>query len=174
MLEQLKEQLNIAYTENEGKAYFSSNSNCLDLFALSGALRYVEESQITSLFIKAYIENPDYAMRILFYSRDIRGGLGERRFFKVVTEYLANNYPQSIEKNIDYFEEYGRFDDLLCLLGTNCENAMAKYIKKQLITDLANMDAGQSISLLAKWLPSINTSSSEKVAQAKKFAISLE
>ena len=46
-------------------------------------------------------ENRDIAMKLLFFARDIRGGLGERRVFKVILNWLAKNEPQTVRKNIE-------------------------------------------------------------------------
>ncbi len=120
-------------------------------------------------FIRAYVEDPDKAMKILFYARDIRGGLGERRLFRVILHFLAETRPTSVNKNIQYIPEYGRYDDLLELLGTRCEEKLGKLLKKQLQQDLAAMGEGRTVSLLAKWLPSPNTSSPYTRMQAAEI-----
>jgi hypothetical protein len=109
-------------------------------------------------------------MKLLFFARDIRGGLGERRVFKVILNWLAYNEPSAVRKNIEHVAEYGRYDDLLCLMGTDCEKEMLDVLKAQLDTDLNALENGGEVSLLAKWLPSVNTSSKEAVLYAKKIA----
>ena len=79
MLNMLKRMMNRTYTENGAVTFRTTRSDCLDLFSRIGALRNASEEFIIDSFAKAYIENPDLAMKILFYARDIRGGLGERR-----------------------------------------------------------------------------------------------
>ena len=158
MLEALKNEANLTRTENGAPAYRSTESECLDLFAVCGALRNADENEIIRKFVRAYAEDPDIAMRILFYARDIRGGLGERRFFGIIVRYLADFRPESVIKNLPLFAEYGRYGDLLVLLGTGCEKSLAVFIENQLKTDLNAMKEGKSVSLLAKWLPSVNTS----------------
>ena len=123
MLAFLKEEANKTRTENGAVTYRSTQSRCLDLFATIGALRGAGEAEITSRFLRAYTEDGDLAMKTLFYARDIRGGLGERRVFRTVLKWLAANAPQSVEKNVPYIAEYGRYDDLLALMGTSCEPA---------------------------------------------------
>lgn len=169
MLNALKSEANITRTENGALAYRSTQSACLDLFAVCGALRQARRHEILLKFMRAYAECPDTAMRILFYTRDIRGGLGERRFFTTVVHYLADVRPASVLKNLHLFAEYGRYDDLLTLLGTKCEAALGKFIRTQLDADLAALDEGKSVSLLAKWLPSINASCSDTREQAKRI-----
>ena len=170
MLEYLKQEANKTLTENGALTFASTGSECLDLFATVGALRHESDEEIIRRFIRAYTEDPDLAMKLLFFARDIRGGLGERRVFRVVMNWLSDNEPQSVLKNLTYVAEYGRFDDLLALFGTKCEKAMLTVLKEQLKKDLEALKNGEEVSLLAKWLPSVNASSTETVKKAKAVA----
>jgi hypothetical protein len=170
MLDALKQEANMTLTENGAVTYETSGSDCLDLFATIGALRRESDNEIISRFIRAYTENADMAMKLLFFARDIRGGLGERRVFRTVLTWLAGNEPDSVRKNITYIAEYGRYDDLLSLFGTACESDMLAQLKKQFDEDMTSAEAGKNVSLLAKWLPSVNASNATTVKQAKKIA----
>lgn len=170
MLKFLKKEANMTHTENGAATYRFTESECLDLFATIGALRRESDEEITNRFLRAYAENADLAMKTLFFARDIRGGIGERRVFRIILKWLAANEPQSLEKNIPYIAEYGRYDDLLALMGTTCEGQTLQYIKKQLAADCAALETGESLSLLAKWLPSVNASNDDTVRQAKRIA----
>lgn len=169
MLNALTYEANLTCTENGALTYRSSGSDCLDFFAVCGAMRHADENEIVQRFLRAYAENPDTAMKILFYARDIRGGLGERRLFRCILRYLAYTKPSSVLKNLPLIAEYGRFDDLLTFLGSPCEEELIRYFHAQLDADLAAMEAGESCSLLAKWLPSVNTSSYKSRETAKKL-----
>lgn len=173
MLEFLKQEANMTYTENGAITYRSTQSQCLDLFATVGALRRESDGEITDRFLRAYAENADLAMKTLFYARDVRGGIGERRVFRTILKWLADHEPSSARKNIPYIAEYGRWDDLLALMGTACEPAMMQYIGSQLAADLAAMNTDRPVSLLAKWLPSVNASNGEAVRQGKRIARAL-
>lgn len=173
MLQYLKNEANLTHTENGAVTYQSTQSECLDLFATIGALRRESDEEITNRFLRAYAENADLAMKALFFARDIRGGIGERRVFRTILKWLAHNELQSVEKNIPYIAEYGRYDDLLALMGTKCERVVLAYIKKQLETDCKALEAGESVSLLAKWLPSVNASNEDAIRQAKRIARAL-
>lgn len=142
-------------------------SNCLDLFATTGAIRAADDQEIIQRFVRAYAEDADIAMKILFFGRDIRGGLGERRVFRVIIHWLAENRAASVRKNIALIPEYGRFDDLVSLIGTACEKDAFHTIRKQLGADLSSE---AEVSLLAKWLPSVNASNGETVHKAKRIA----
>jgi len=170
MLNYLKQEANKTVTENGAATHITTESDCLDLFATIGALRRESDSEIVTRFIRAYSENKDIAMKLLFFARDIRGGLGERRVFKVILNWLANNEPQTVRKNLEHVAEYGRFDDLLCLMGTACEKDMLNVLKAQFEADNNALANGGEVSLLAKWLPSVNASSTETVLYAKKIA----
>lgn len=170
MLESLKKTANYTYTENGALTHRTTESDCLDLFAAIGALRSEDESRIVRLFLRAYAENADLAVKTLFYARDVRAGLGERRIFRILLKYLAKMNKESVLKNLSYVQEFGRFDDLLVLLGTPCEEEMIKLIKTQMDADLQALAEHQEISLLAKWLPSVNASNREAVQAAKRLA----
>lgn len=173
MLGFLKNEANKTFTENGAVTYASTCSDCLDLFAAIGALRRESDGEIIGRFVKAYAEDPNLAMKTLFFARDVRGGLGERRVFRVILSWLAANEPASVRKNVEAIARYGRFDDLLWLLGTPCESDALACVKKQLDADLAALENGGDVSLLAKWLPSVNASNAVTVHNAKRIARAL-
>lgn len=173
MLNFLKKESNTTYTENGGTAYRSTESYCLDMFFKAGAMRNSTAQEIADTVIRAYAENPDKTMKIIFFARDARGGLGERRFFRIAISALVKTAPEAVKKNIPLFAEYGRFDDLCVLLGTPLEVDAVSVIKAQLNTDMAAMAAGEKVSLLAKWLPSVNTSSKETRNMGRRLAAML-
>lgn len=170
MLEYLKQEANRGLTENSAVTYESTLSDCLDLFATVGAIRYESEENIIKRFIRAYAEDKDIAMKLLFFARDIRGGLGERRVFRVILKWLAENEAWTVRRNLGNIAEYGRFDDLLVLFDTELEEEMLRYIKRLVKKDMAAMENNGEVSLLGKWLPSVNASNANTVAMAKKIA----
>lgn len=173
MLNELKNELNMTQTLNGAAAYYSSLSDCLDLFAAIGSMRN-DHKEAEKMLIRAFSESPDYALRILFYARDIRSGLGERDIFRSLLRRLAFFRPQTVKKNLKYISEYGRFDDLFALFDTPCENAMLELVSEQLREDIANMQENKSISLLGKWMPSVNCSDAHRREQAKKICRKLK
>lgn len=83
---------------------------------------------------------------------------GERRFFRVCYNWLANNYPTIADLNMKYIPEYRRWDDVIySLIGTPIEYKMLNFIKTQLNEDITC----KTPSLLGKWMPSENASSAE-------------
>ncbi|MBQ2157242.1 MAG: DUF2828 domain-containing protein, partial [Oscillospiraceae bacterium] len=67
MLKYLKKETNTAYTENGAASNATTYSDCLDLFATVGGLRSASEGEITSRFLRAYAENPELSMKLLFF-----------------------------------------------------------------------------------------------------------
>ena len=153
----LKNENNYTLTENGAITYRSTLNGLLDLFALGGAYRTRSDADCINLFKKAFEENETYALKCLFYLRDIRGGQGERRFFRVIIKWLANNYTEAIRRNLEHIVTYGRWDDLYVFVGTPLEKDAFKLMRDQLALDVTC----KTPSLLAKWLKSENTSSLE-------------
>jgi hypothetical protein len=155
---------NVAYTENGAVAFASTKSTVLDFFANGGALRSRDESSIINVFEKAYAENPLLATKAMFYFRDIRGGQGERRTFRILLNHLAKNHPEVARANLALIAEYGRWDDLYSLIDTDLEEDMFTVIDVQLADDMNS----ENPSLLAKWLASENSSSATTKRYGRK------
>ena len=170
MLEFLKKEANMTLTENGAATNRSTGKECLDLFATIGALRRESEQEIAARFLRAYAEDPDLAMKIAFFARDVRGGLGERKVFRAILRWLALNEKASLVRNLPYIAEYGRWDDLLVLLDTPCRTEALARLKKQFDADMAALTDGGDVSLLGKWLPSVNASNTDTVRNAKIVA----
>ena len=170
LLNGLREVDNYTYTENGALTHKSSLSSLLDLFGMGAAYRNRSESDCIVLFEKAFAEDEVHALKCLFYLRDIRGGQGERRFFRVVTRYLADHHTEAMRRNLQYVPYFGRWDDLYTFMDTKLENDVFNLMKKQLVEDIHSYEAGEKegISLLAKWLKSENTSSKESRWLANK------
>jgi hypothetical protein len=167
MLQHLKNTTNVAYTENGAKVLATTQSALVDWFAVGGALRKRTDGDIISLFTGAYGADKLLAMKSLFYFRDIRGGQGERRTFRVIARYMAENHADSMGKNVHLFPEFGRWDDIYVLRNTPLERIAAQVIRDQWMKDEAALKAGKPVSLQGKWLDSENASSSETIANAR-------
>lgn len=165
-LSELFKSTNQTRTENEAVSKYSTLSPLLDFFSMAGAMRS-RSTEAVALFQRAYDENPEMALRCLFYLRDIRGGLGERNLFR---ECLSKVPKDVLMKNIQHISTFGRFDDILVL----DIDIIGPYIKDQLARDEQQMAKGEQVSLLAKWLPSENTSSKKTRKLALKLAAFLK
>ena len=157
-METLTNATNFDRTANGALAHKSTRSMVYDMFALGGAYRKRSEEDCILLFKNAYAENPELALKCLFYLRDCRGGQGERRFFRVCFNWLCHEDPQAALRNLVHLSEYGRWDDLLYTTYNTILFANAlEEVKRQLALDVQC----KTPSLLAKWLPSENASSME-------------
>ena len=162
-------------TENGAFAYESTAQGALlDLFSQIGALRPRTEDEIARKFAAAFKEDKLLATKMMFYAGDIRqGGLGERRTFRICLRWMAENHPAIVAKNIHLIPYFNRFDTLFVLVGTECESLMWELIAETLTKDVKAMKASRNgkhvpASLLAKWMPSENTSSVKTRALAVK------
>lgn len=155
LLNSMQEASNYAYTENGGLTHKSTMSGLMDMFAFGGAYRKRDDADCILLFKKALNEDETLALKCLFYLRDVRGGQGERRFFRVCMNWLAKERTEVAARNLPYVAEYGRYDDYYLFVDTPLEEAMFSFLKHQLALDVEC----KTPSLLAKWLKSENTSS---------------
>lgn len=131
-------------TENGMATNSTSLNACVDLFFNIGAMRGQDKERLIATFSKAFNEDPTRAMKLLFWARDVRGGAGERQVFKDILVYLAENHDLALKSNLHLIPEYGRFDDLLALVGTYMENDALAIIDTAILAEN---------SLCAKWMP---------------------
>ena len=153
----LSNAANYTRTENGAVTHTTTKSDLLDMFAMGAAMRKRTDEDVILMFRKAFAENPSYALKCLFYIRDVRGGQGERRFFRVCMRDLAFQDTEAALRNLRHVPEFGRWDDLYVFVGTPLEAAALNFMKEQLALDIQC----KTPSLLAKWLKSENTSSAE-------------
>ena len=162
-------------TENGDVAYTTTQNNNLDFF-FGASLFRGNDKEAVQAFIKAYTQNKNLAVKNLFYLRDIRGGQGLRSPFRACLAWLAKENPELVINLLPKFVEYGRWDDIL-FLGLKTEGfdealilKVEDFVREQFIKDslalLENKIAEeqgetkkQPISLLAKWMPKINSKS---------------
>ena len=146
----LNNEHNMSITENGAVGFRTTGKELLDLNFAVASLRKMSDEEVAKRFMKAFCENKMLAMKWLFYARDARQGIGERRLFRVVMKHLVESNPEMVIPVINLIPEYGRHDDLWCLLD-NEESAKVVYqiVDKQLKEDWDNMSAGKPISLTA-------------------------
>lgn len=70
----LVDETNYTFTENGGITHKTTKSDLLDMFAMGAAMRNRSDEDVILMFRKAFAENEVYALKCLFYIRDIRGG----------------------------------------------------------------------------------------------------
>ena len=165
-LSALTQETNKTLTENGAVTYSSTLDCVLDFFYHAPAKRGQDE-ELNQLFFKALSENDKLATKALFYIRDIRGGQGERNTFRLGLALLKKERPAIFKAVLPLIAEYGRWDDVISFVDDKNVQAL---IWEQLKQDIGDMEAEQPVSLLGKWMPSINTSSKATVSLARKWA----
>ena len=182
-----------SYTANDGTAYRTSGSPLVDLNFSVPALRQaavdfygkskhnshfystdrtMDAVEALRLFITSYEEDPLYTMKWLMYARHIKLGLGERDIFRMMLTKIGDLHPEMALQFIIGTElwNYGRWDDVLRIFfdttSTILHDGLGELIVNQFRRDIIGCGLGDSISLLAKWMPSNNTSSKEKRSEA--------
>lgn len=170
MLNEMKNEFNKARTTNGDYQFTSSLDSVLDLFAKGGAMRKRPDDEITQLFSKAFSEDAELALKVLFYLRDVRGGMGEKRMFREAMKYLAVHDTDSFVKVVKHIPEFGSWKDVVELLDVNSKAGRAvllDLIHTQVQKDIVALKDGKTVSLIAKWLPSLNASSKDTKRKAK-------
>ena len=182
-----------SYTANGGTAYRTSGSPLVDLnFSVPtlrqvavnfygkskhdryfyGAHRSMDAVDALRLFIISYEEDPLYTMKWLMYARHIKLGLGERDVFRMMLTKIGDLHPEMALQFIIGTElwNYGRWDDVLRIFFDTTSgilhDGLGELIVNQFRRDVMGCGLGDSISLLAKWMPSNNTSSKQKRSEA--------
>lgn len=149
---------NLTYTENDALTHRETGSALLDFYYHAAARRGQDN---TSLFASAVQEDSTLAVLALFNLRDIRGGKGERQSFRDCVKWLLENRPDLFEAVFKLVPEYGRWDDLVEFVD---HPRVFDFISEQIEDDLRSLKNGDgSISLLAKWLPSVNAGKKSSV-----------
>jgi hypothetical protein len=159
-----------ARTENGALTNASTLNPNLDFFSLAGAMRN-NIADARKLFNYAYYADAQTAVRTLFYLRDVRGGQGERSLFRELYKEFSLLDPTNANRLLSLIPEYGRWDDLFNIPAN--EDRVAEIVKVQLEKDKGAALEGKSVSLMAKWLPSENASSSVSRHKARVLASKL-
>ncbi|MFA5396705.1 MAG: DUF2828 family protein [Methanogenium sp.] len=171
---------NVSITENGAIGLKTTNNPILDLNFMVSSLRSLNDEELDKLS-KQYIERiyteksgdpvadeqKKYFLKWLFYLRDVRGGLGERRSFRK----FINNMSYMIKSDyslsaIKLIPEYGRWDDLILLINNiHLQSIVSNILLEQINNDIKS----EHPSLLAKWMPSTNASSKNSRELALKL-----
>ena len=170
--------LNVSVTENGAVGFRTSGKALVDLNYMLSSMRNMEKDEIWQRFLVAYNENPMLAVLWLFYARDCREGCGERRTFRIIFERFCRENPGAAVKLLPLLPFYGRWDDLTGVFfgDVPCvvRDAALTIIRKTLASDMDAKQEKKPVSLLAKWLPSGNTSSSETRRRALQISSAMD
>ena len=158
-------------TENGAVGYNTTGKVLTDLnFRVSSFRKGLSEDSI-QLFIQAMNEDLEYAIKWLFFMRDIRGGMGERDAFQELYMKYGACYPNEAKATLKLVAEFGRWKDVIDIISKDHQNILGgmELVKETFTNDIKNCAMNKPISLLAKWMPSINASDKAR-QQAKKIA----
>lgn len=134
-----------ANTGNGAKSRSTSGQSHVDLFAVAGSSRK-DQAGFLRLFDRAYDSDKATALRIALWTRDVRGGAGERQSFRSVLKRLETRDPIVLQKLVPHVPEFGRWDDVIDTVATNT-NAFALAAAEL----KAAIDGGNGLA--AKWTP---------------------
>ena len=167
----LKRENNYQMTENGAVGYKSTGSVLTDLNFRVTSMRNEITRDDMFLFCEAMNEDLEYAIKWLFFTRDVRGGMGERDVFQRFYMQYAELYPNEAKATLKLVAEFGRWKDVIDIINIDKDNNLGglELVSETFHSDIQNCMAGKSISLLAKWIPSINASGKAR-QQAKRFA----
>ncbi len=123
-----KTTLNLTHGHNGDICHKSSLDSLLDFFSKAGSASpnnksyYGATVPVVDLFEKAWEEDKYKSMQLAMWLRDCRGGAANRSGFRDILTWLGENEPDWIKANIHLVTEVGRWDDLIALFGTPCED----------------------------------------------------
>lgn len=153
----MAEMENTIYTENGAKGYKSTGKKLVDLNFKIPSFRTNPDRE---LFVEALEENKNLALRWLLYLRDIHEGVGERNSFKIFLNELLYQDVKLGKKFLELpLEDYGRWDDYLSVINHGFGSEVESVVINKIISQLEKDEKSEHPSLLAKWMPSENTSS---------------
>lgn len=171
-MDNLIEQNRTTTTTNGDLAYSTTLNANLDFFGSAGSIplnKKYYSPEFMNLFVDAYFEDSETALKNALYYRDIRGGLGRREGFRKILTYLAGKNVEDFKRLVVLTAMYGRYDDLTMIawdLPNEAQSFVVEFISTVFKEDMANLKSG-NVTLLGKWLPSANT----KVKNTRKLGL---
>jgi len=155
-------------TANGAPAHSTTGEQLVDAQFQLSAARGMTEQEVIRYFEAAMCEDSTLTMRLLFYLRDVREGVGERRVFRVILQHLAVVRPSLVEKILVWIPEFGRWDDMLALLDTRVAPSVLKFISETLRSN------SSAAHLCAKWMPREKTANADNKRWAHMLRTHME
>lgn len=171
-MDNLIEQNRTTTTTNGDLAYSTTLNANLDFFGSAGSIpvsKKYDSTEFMNLFVDAYFEDSEIALKNALYYRDIRGGLGRREGFRKILTYLAGQNVEDFKRLVVLTAMYGRYDDLTMIawdLPNEAQAFVVEFISTVFNEDMDNLKSG-NVTLLGKWMPSANT----KVKNTRKLGL---
>eukprot|EP01111_Echinosteliopsis_oligospora_P001013 TRINITY_DN112_c0_g1_i2.p1 TRINITY_DN112_c0_g1~~TRINITY_DN112_c0_g1_i2.p1 ORF type:complete len:541 (+),score=130.46 TRINITY_DN112_c0_g1_i2:101-1624(+) len=174
----------LTYTQNGAITYASSGDPRVNFFFR--AVRGWDAEQVRGHLNAAWSVDALDTLKLIFQTRDCRGGKGEKHLFKICMYWLLQCHPEVLEKNLLHVPTFGSWKDLLALMATPLENAALDLFASQLQKDIAAIagsgSSGSSstmevvsenkpkVSLAIKWAPSEGHKDDKATKAASKLA----
>jgi len=147
----------LLYPTSQGKkgdlVYANSGDILVEFFSKAGNFSpkrtsyHGELIPMLDIFRAAWDVDRYRSMQLAMYIRDCRGGTGNRSGFRDLIEWIGIAHPEWMIANLHLVTEHGRWDDLMALCGTACEDkAMSRWTQAILKGD----------GLACKWTPRPN------------------
>uniref|UniRef100_A0A7S4HV64 TROVE domain-containing protein n=1 Tax=Vannella robusta TaxID=1487602 RepID=A0A7S4HV64_9EUKA len=175
----MAESKDMALTENGALSFPTTLDSCVDLFFKT--VRGISEENLVPLLDAAWAESPEATLRIIFQTRDCRGGKGEKKIFYQALRWLHSKSPAVVSKNLTHIPFFGTWKDLLAVCSTipEIEGEVIDLFVERLKDDKRILEVSESnkdeevVSLCAKWAPTEKHSYDAKQKLAKKIAAKL-
>ena len=132
-----------ALTANGAFTLKTTLNSVLDFFFFAGGSRIRSADEHTNMFRNAFMQHGELATQALLWSRDIRGGAGERALFRNVLKDIRANHSARWLHTLPVIAEVGSWKDLFVVAPIP-----TAYEVNFVYTALRNGDG-----LCAKWFP---------------------
>lgn len=149
-------------TENLAPTFSTSLSACVDFFSKAGSMR-TNPAGVIELFKAAVKEDPETALKVALWLRDVRGGAGERNSFRWIMTHMIEFpsrrkiYDKAVSQFIEKIPLLGRWDDLVFLIEGIVSSEKDPSDKEKQFLDLASDKIREGLNskdgLCAKWMP---------------------
>jgi len=140
-----------SFTENGAPSLSTTNNARLDLFFK--LVRDITEEDLIKKIDESWKEDPLDTLKIIFQSRDCRGGKGDRKPFLLSMEHIARRYTNWFLVNLNQISFFGRWLDYIELYDKvdSIRDFIVGIFVEQLIKD--KEETSPTVSLAAKWFP---------------------
>jgi hypothetical protein len=140
-------------TTNGAVTYSTSASSLVDMFFRAPSLRGKPINVIRGTVLPAFNADPEVALRITLWLRDVRGGAGERDvFFKIVRVLLNEGQFDLVGRILTATFALGRAKDVIEILEMTVGNPLAEDVQAYALY-MIDTKLFQGDSLMAKWTP---------------------
>ena len=135
----LERENNYQLTENGAVGYKTTSKVLVDLNFKVTSMRNLVSTTDMDLFVQAMNEDLDYAIRWLFFTRDVRGGMGERDVFQRFYMQYAELYPNEAKATLKLVAEFGRWKDVIDIIAKDHQNILGGM---ELVKEACGKDFG--------------------------------